>query len=496
MSQLRQRIRLAVDITEQGSLFDLISQSVPTIPRNTDVQFELGFFNNGVLLDITQWSAVTINGTPKSDTATAPVISETAGVNSVLPEGGSCWNVGLTLAQWQAGTAQHVTVIAPASDTDIYMDSVLDYFQFTIQVSSAVAGEIVPVGQHYSGGLFMVTVPAGTYTYTPSTNDASLVYGSGPTTITITTTFTLASPTQVTFNASGGHTSDPITATLVNSYAPNQQAGYGQVIFIDTGIGQIPPPSVITPTYLTVAMGDARYVPAVNLTTLQNNQTTFAGNFTTLGTLVNLNTLAPLASPTFTGTVTLAALKLPAGTLLTSPASGVIEYDGTSLYYTDSSNARQQMVTALSPTVNNQIKIAPIIGSNLIGNGLTLNSTTYLGSGSGPFVVTVSGLVTGAVYYWVKNGALPITGADSTITSGSVTVSGSSGYFTAAATTATMNGTASGGLVGAIIQLAPVTFANSFANRSSNQPANTATPTVTWLQVLIGGVAYYLPLYQ
>ena len=52
---------------------------------------------------------------------------------------------------------------------------------------------------------------------------------------------------------------------------------------------------------------------------------------------------APLASPTFTGTVTMPAgtasvapLKLTSGTNLTTPAAGTVEYDGTDLYFTPS----------------------------------------------------------------------------------------------------------------------------------------------------------------
>ena len=46
------------------------------------------------------------------------------------------------------------------------------------------------------------------------------------------------------------------------------------------------------------------------------------------------------ASTTAAGT---APIKLPTGVLMTAPEAGAIEYDGTSLYYTDSTNARKTL---------------------------------------------------------------------------------------------------------------------------------------------------------
>ena len=98
------------------------------------------------------------------------------------------------------------------------------------------------------------------------------------------------------------------------------------------------------------------------------------GATTAAAALTNLGA-APLASPTFTGTVTIptlsvsgkagigvtptanlhikagtatantAPIKLTAGTNLTTAEAGAIEFDGTNLYFTNSSNVRQTIAT-------------------------------------------------------------------------------------------------------------------------------------------------------
>ncbi|MCM2354916.1 MAG: tail fiber domain-containing protein [Pseudobdellovibrio sp.] len=50
------------------------------------------------------------------------------------------------------------------------------------------------------------------------------------------------------------------------------------------------------------------------------------------------------------GTAAIAALKLTSSTLLTTPASGAIEYDGVSLYYTDGTNTRKTLATGVGVT--------------------------------------------------------------------------------------------------------------------------------------------------
>ncbi len=66
---------------------------------------------------------------------------------------------------------------------------------------------------------------------------------------------------------------------------------------------------------------------------------------------VGIGTAAPNARLHLTaGTASYAPLKLTSGTLLTTPASGAIEYDGFNLYYTDGSNTRRTIATGSGVT--------------------------------------------------------------------------------------------------------------------------------------------------
>jgi hypothetical protein len=96
------------------------------------------------------------------------------------------------------------------------------------------------------------------------------------------------------------------------------------------------------------------------------------------GHLTSLNTSiaarATIASPTFTGTVTMpagtisaAALKLASGTNLTTPQAGAIEFDGTSLFFTPSSSRKTVAFT----------------DSNITGRANSAISTIHYGGASG-----------------------------------------------------------------------------------------------------------------
>lgn len=82
-----------------------------------------------------------------------------------------------------------------------------------------------------------------------------------------------------------------------------------------------------------------------------NGTGTGASRSTALMILKNGNTGIGLTAPTAflhvkAGTSSVAALKLSSGTLLTSPESGTIEYDGSNLYYTDGTSTRRTIATA------------------------------------------------------------------------------------------------------------------------------------------------------
>lgn len=97
------------------------------------------------------------------------------------------------------------------------------------------------------------------------------------------------------------------------------------------------------------------------------------GHLTSISSLIA--TKANIASPTFTGTVTMpagtissVALKLVAGTNLTTPVAGAVEFDGTNLYFTPSSLSR---------------KTVAFTDSNITGTAAAAQSVLYYGGASG-----------------------------------------------------------------------------------------------------------------
>src|SRR5207249_740878 len=67
-------------------------------------------------------------------------------------------------------------------------------------------------------------------------------------------------------------------------------------------------------------------------------------------------------------------LKLETGTLMTTAEAGAIEYDGTSLYYTDSGNSRKTLATAVAGGY------LPLSGGTMTGAEITAAGTQALPS--------------------------------------------------------------------------------------------------------------------
>lgn len=97
-----------------------------------------------------------------------------------------------------------------------------------------------------------------------------------------------------------------------------------------------------------------------------------------------------------------APLKLTAGVNLTTPEAGAIEFDGTSLYYTDGTNTRRALasttgtssfsgVSSISNTTNITLSSAASSGSVLIDSGTASTGTT-----SGALVVTGGAGISGS----------------------------------------------------------------------------------------------------
>jgi formylglycine-generating enzyme required for sulfatase activity len=123
----------------------------------------------------------------------------------------------------------------------------------------------------------------------------------------------------------------------------------------------------------------------------------------------NLALRAPLASPSFTGTVlfpagtaSAASLRLQSGTNLTSPEFGVVEFDGTNLFLTtnDAFPTRKTIAFTDSAITSGQIPDAAIIASKLatgaVGSSQLASDLTLGGLTTGTFTGTFTGALNGA----------------------------------------------------------------------------------------------------
>jgi hypothetical protein len=112
---------------------------------------------------------------------------------------------------------------------------------------------------------------------------------------------------------------------------------------------------------------------------------------------VGIGTVAPTAVLNIkAGTAALAPLKLTSGTLLTSPASGAVEYDGYNLYYTDGANTRR---TIAANTANGTYDSV-----NTIANS-SGNIAIYPNNGAGTVTVSATTASTDS-----QTGALVVKG--------------------------------------------------------------------------------------
>jgi formylglycine-generating enzyme required for sulfatase activity len=143
----------------------------------------------------------------------------------------------------------------------------------------------------------------------------------------------------------------------------------------------------------------------------------------------NLALRAPLASPSFTGTVlfpagtaSAASLRLQSGTNLTSPEFGVVEFDGTNLFLTtnDAFPTRKTIAFTDSAITSGQIPdaaiTAPKLATGAVGSSQLASDLILGGLTTGTFTGTLNGAATTAGSF---TGSLS---GDVTGTQGSTTV--------------------------------------------------------------------------
>jgi hypothetical protein len=197
-------------------------------------------------------------------------------------------------------------------------------------------------------------------------------------------------------DASGGFTAGTITAALNGNAATSTSA----TSFTGPLTGDV------TGTQAATTIADATVTGKV-LTGFTSASGSVTASDTLLSAISKLdgNTAlkAPLASPTFTGSVTLPAgsataapLLLQTGTSLTTPTFGALEFDGTNVFVTNNSASPTRKTVAFtdSTIAAAQITDGTITSAKLTSN-LTLGGTTS-GTFSGNLTGNVSGNVSGS----------------------------------------------------------------------------------------------------
>ncbi|WP_409479016.1 tail fiber domain-containing protein [Pseudobdellovibrio sp. HCB154] len=121
---------------------------------------------------------------------------------------------------------------------------------------------------------------------------------------------------------------------------------------------------------------------------------------------VGISTLTPNAKLHLAaGTTSTAPLKLTSGTLLSSPTSGAIEYDGSQLYFTDGSNTRRALATNSAAgsfdntnTISNTSGNITLAPNNTTGSVIVSATTASTNSQTGALVVKGGLGVAGNIY--------------------------------------------------------------------------------------------------
>jgi hypothetical protein len=107
---VRTRIRCAIDISKRTTKFkDVLTSSFPSGFRGTGQQFEISFFYGRELVDISNFSAVTVTVKDADDLTGPALMTKTVGEDNL--------NKTLTIEEWNAGTSQHVIVVFSSVET-------------------------------------------------------------------------------------------------------------------------------------------------------------------------------------------------------------------------------------------------------------------------------------------------------------------------------------------------------------------------------------------
>ena len=146
-----QRIRLAIDTSQMGSINDVLTGANPQFWNGVDLQIELGIFYGSTLVDVSNFSSITVDLKEFDPRTGLPLMSQTIASGSI--------NDALTLTAWNGGapTDCHALAVFTNEETNLYLNQ--DSVTFWLVVS-ALTGD-TPAHKVVLGATPMVVQEGG-----------------------------------------------------------------------------------------------------------------------------------------------------------------------------------------------------------------------------------------------------------------------------------------------------------------------------------------------
>ncbi|MDB6022617.1 MAG: hypothetical protein JWQ04_2474 [Pedosphaera sp.] len=108
-----QRIRLAIDTSQMGTINDVLTGATPQFWNGVDLQFELAIFYGAVLAAVSNLDSITVDLKAGSPRTGLPLMSKTIASGAL--------NQGLTLDAWNAGAVAdcHALLVFANGETNL-----------------------------------------------------------------------------------------------------------------------------------------------------------------------------------------------------------------------------------------------------------------------------------------------------------------------------------------------------------------------------------------
>ncbi|HXC98801.1 MAG TPA: hypothetical protein VN048_05625 [Verrucomicrobiae bacterium] len=128
MQIVNQRIRLAIDTSQMGSINDVLTGANPQFWNGVDLQIELGLFYGSTLVDVSNFDSITVDVKEAEPRTGLPIMSQTIASGSL--------NTGLTLNAWNGGAPAdcHALAVFTNEETNLYLSD--DSVTFWLVISA------------------------------------------------------------------------------------------------------------------------------------------------------------------------------------------------------------------------------------------------------------------------------------------------------------------------------------------------------------------------